>query len=241
MGETPMMPTPIKQDKLFKKPQRARIYPVNEALEEIKDDKYFVPVECMFNPSEYTISRSNNYQEDPGTNGVPKGHFVSVGHQLLRLSLTFDSYEDEEKTDVTVKTRHLWKFTQPKKKVMKNKVEKYVPIQVAFEWGSFRFVAYITNLTQKFTLFTHEGVPVRAKVDVDFVQYTDIEDYPPTNPTSGGGAVEQIRKVMAGDRLDNIAAEVYRDASKWRQIAEHNHIRNPLVLRPGQVLRIPSD
>jgi nucleoid-associated protein YgaU len=128
---------------------------------------------------------------------------------------------------------------EPKEVNVQNNLKKSVPHQVAFEWGSFRFIACITSLSQSYTLFTHEGVPVRAKVNVGFTQYADIEDYPPTNPTSGGGAVEQTWKVVAGDRLDSIAAEVYRDATQWRRIAERNKISNPLALRPGQVLRIP--
>ena len=122
-----------------------------------------------------------------------------------------------------------------------HKGDKVAPPQVAFEWGVFRFVSYITNMTQKFTLFKHDGTPVRAKVNVTFTQYTDVEDYKPQNPTSGGGPIERVWRVIAGDRLDTIAAEVYQDATKWRLIAEHNQIVNPLALRPGQQLSIPVD
>lgn len=239
-----MMPeisdTVLQQSKdVFKKPQRALIYQVDENFEEVKDPK-LPPVKCMFNPAEYRITKTNSYDEASSTEGnVPTTQFVSVGSQSLGLSLIFDSYE--EGTDVNKLTGGLWKFMEPKKVTLQNGVNKNVPYQVAFEWGSFRFVAFITSLTQSYTLFTHEGVPVRAKVDVGFTQYLDIEDYPPTNPTSGGGDVEQTWKVVAGDRLDTIAAEVYRDATQWRRIAEHNHLSNPLALRPGQVLRIPIE
>jgi len=221
----------------FTKPQRAIIYQVDEHFKEVKDPK-LPPVKCMFNPAEYKIKKTNTFDEKSSTEGnAPTTQFKSVGSQSLNLTLTFDSYE--QGTDVNKLTNGLWKFMEPKKVDAQNGVKKNVPYQVAFEWGSFRFVAFITSLTQSYTLFTHEGVPVRAKVDVDFTQYADIEDYPPTNPTSGGGAVEQTWKVVAGDRLDSIAAEVYRDATQWRKIAEHNKLANPLALRPGQVLRIP--
>jgi len=221
----------------FKRPQRAIIYQVDDSFKEVKDPK-LPPVKCMFNPAEYKISKTNSYSERSSTEGTaPTTQFVSVGAQSLGLNLTFDSYEDG--TDVNKLTSGLWKFMEPKKVVVQNGARKNVPYQVAFEWGSFRFVAFITRLTQSYTLFTHEGVPVRAKVDVGFTQYTDIEDYPPTNPTSGGGPVEQTWKVVAGDRLDSIAAEVYQDATQWRRIAEHNKLVNPLALRPGQILRIP--
>jgi nucleoid-associated protein YgaU len=78
-------------------------------------------------------------------------------------------------------------------------------------------------------------------VDVTFTQYTDVDDYEKQNPTSGGGPIERIWRVVAGDRLDTIAAEVYQDSTKWRLIASQNHITNPLAIRPGQQLRIPID
>jgi hypothetical protein len=31
----------------------------------------------------------------------------------------------------------------------------------------------------------------------------------------------------------------FDDATKWRLIADHNHITNPLALEPGTYLRIP--
>ena len=115
--------------------------------------------------------------------------------------------------------------------------EKIPPPYVAFEWGVFKFAAVITNMTQKFTLFKNDGTPVRANVDVSFTQYTDVEDYKNQNPSSGGGPREQLWRVVAGDRLDTIAAGIYGDANRWRQIAAHNKITNPLVLRPARSMR----
>ena len=117
---------------------------------------------------------------------------------------------------------------------------KVAPPEVAFEWGVFKFEAYITNMTQLFTLFKKDGTPVRAKVSVTFSQYTDKNDYPKQNPSSAGSDIERVWRVVAGDRLDAIAYEVYKETSNWRVIAERNKIRNPLALRPGQTLLIPT-
>jgi nucleoid-associated protein YgaU len=97
----------------------------------------------------------------------------------------------------------------------------------------------ITNMTQKFTLFKQDGTPVRAKVDVTFTQHKDLNDYPAQNPTSGGGPIERVRTVIAGDRLDTLAHEIYGDATKWRLIADYNRITNPMALHPGKQLTIP--
>jgi len=194
----------------------------------------------MFNPFEYTVSKSNTFVEDPRNNANgPQATFTQSGPQTLKLNLTFDTYESG--SDVSQTTNKLWKLMMPRTNQMLNSLNKVPPPMVAFEWGVFRFVAYITNMTQKFTLFLHDGTPVRAKADITFTQYVDLNDYPAQNPTSGGGPIERVRTVIAGDRLDTIAYEVYGHASKWRRIAEYNHINNPLVLRAGLVLAIPED
>jgi hypothetical protein len=197
-------------------------------------------VECMFNPHEYTVAKTNTFNEQHKNNArAPQAENNMCGSQTLSLNLTFDTYESGE--DVTQTTRQLWKFMEPWESEEGGKPKKNPPPQVVFEWGVFYFVAHITTMSQQFTLFKPDGTPVRAKVTLTFKQYTDREDYEPQNPTSGGGPAERIWQVVAGDRLDTIAAEVYDDPARWRTIAEHNRLSNPLALRPGTRLRLPLE
>jgi hypothetical protein len=201
-------------------------------------------VDCMFNPFEYTVTKTNQFRAGTQPRGNnPQGEFVQSGAQTLTLSLVFDTYETGE--NVARKTNDLWKFMmvdESEQSSSSSEDEKVPPPLAAFEWGGgFRFVAFITNMTQKFTLFKTDGTPVRANVTVTFTQYHDVDDYGPQNPSSGSGPAERIRQVIAGDRIDGIAAEEYQDATKWRMIAEHNHITNPLVLKVGMYLRIPIE
>jgi hypothetical protein len=213
----------------------ARIYEVDESGKEVGGG---TAISCMFNPFEYSVSKSNSFQEKPKNDAdTPQGEFFKSGAQMLKLVLLFDTYESG--ADVSQVTNKMWKFMLTKDQGQSSHNEKVAPPQVAFEWGVFKFVSYITSMTHKFTLFKNDGTPVRASVDVTFTQYTDVNDYPNQNPTSGGGPIERVWLIIAGDRLDTIAAQVYRDATKWRLIAEHNRLTNPLVLRPGQQLRIP--
>jgi len=193
-------------------------------------------VSCMFNPFEYTVSKTNSFSEQSQNRSKSASlEFSKVGPQTLKLQLTFDTYEKME--DVSEITNKLWRFMEPKTEEAPKK--KARPAFVAFEWGVFRFVAVITNMTQKFTMFTREGVPVRAKVDVTFTQFKDENDYPKQNPTSGDGPLKEVWRVTVGERLDEIAAKVYGDATKWRMIAEYNELRDPVNLIPGRELLIP--
>lgn len=214
----------------------ARIY-------EVDDDNDFklggVLIICMFNPYEYTVSKSNTYAEKEGSNrDVPKFEFKKGGAQTLKLKLVFDTYWLG--VDVSLLTSQLWKLMESKTRTEGDRTEKIPPPDVAFEWGLFKFISVVTSMTQKFTLFTNLGLPVRAEADITFTQHKDVHDYAYQNPTSGGGPINRIWRVLAGDRLDTIAAKVYGDSTKWRLIAERNGIENPLILRPGTELSIPK-
>jgi hypothetical protein len=190
-------------------------------------------VSFMFNPNEYTISKQVSWNEQEMGDSTERVELRSVKSQTLTLpELIFDTYE--QMTDVTTKTQGLLDLLEPKEEQDQNKP---VPRKVAFVWGTYRFEAYLTKVQQRFTLFLPTGTPVRARVTVELKEFR--EDMPGTNPTSGGGPVERVWRVEAGDRLDTIADATYGDATKWRLIAAHNHIENPLQLRPGTELGIP--
>jgi hypothetical protein len=215
----------------------ARIYEVDSSGNEKGGG---LSVDCMFNPFEYTVSKSNQYEQRPqNRSDVPSVEFKQSGPQTLRLSLIFDTYEDGE--DVSRITNRLWKFMEAKTRQDSGSNRKVPPPEVAFEWGVFCFVAVITEMTQKFILFKPDGTPVRAKVDATFTQHIDREDYPNQNPTSGDGPPQRVWKVIAGDRIDTIAYQAYGDATQWRRIAVYNGLTNPFSLRPGMELAIPME
>lgn len=224
-------------------------------------------IECMFNPNEYKISKQNAFEEQKlaQSQPTPSAELSKAGVQTLQLKLHFDTYEthnmhDNNQTDVSLQTRKLWEFMNPKgevkaRKAHKNSGEKgrkwdkgKVP-QVCFQWGVFSFNSYITSMTQNFTLFLENGVPVRAEIDITFKQYSDVNDYTGTADDVKDAINSLATKiqntqgqlsVVAGDRLDEIAYSQFGDPSKWREIAEHNNLLDPSKLIPGSKIKIPS-
>ena len=55
-------------------------------------------------------------------------------------------------------------------------------------------------------------------------------------------AHETIYEVLPGDTLSKIAKQFYGDANKYMKIFEANkdQLKNPDLIKPGQVLRIPD-
>lgn len=219
---------------------KAYISEAQESGDSISEKSGGTKITCMFNPFEYSVSQSNNY-ELKFENGadVPKMEFSGAGERSLSLTLIFD--EAEKQSDVSQTTRKLFELMQPSEEGDSGGEAKKRPPPVVFRWGVFEFFAVIKSCSQKFTLFKADGTPLRAEVTVGFSQHLKSTMYTgrAQNPTSGGGPMERIWQVKAGERLDLIASEVYRDSTKWRLIADRNGITNPLAIRAGQRLWIP--
>lgn len=214
----------------------AEIYEIDEETRERVSNG--TTVHCMFNPFEYTVSKSNSYTETAqNRSNTSQLEFQKAGCQTLKLDLMFDTYESGN--DVSRETEKLWDLMEVSFEGQGDETRKVPPPAVMFHWGVFRFAAVITTMSQRFILFKQDGTPVRAKVTVTFKQHRDFEDYDRQNPTSGGGDIERIYRLVAGDRLDIIAYQVYGDSARWRDIAEYNRITDPLNLRAGQRLIIP--
>lgn len=201
-----------------------------------------IEISCLFNPFEYTVSKANQYSERPqNRSDVPRMEFEQAGPQTLQLDLIFDTYAQRQ--NVGRYTGKLWKLMEAKTRGADQDIKKVEPPYVTFSWGAFRFVAVITSMTQRYTLFLADGTPVRAQVTVAFTEFKDRGEalLKGQNPTSGGGAQGRIVTVKSRERLDSIASQIYGDAGQWRRIAEHNQIVDPLNLPSGIRLTIPQD
>lgn len=69
----------------------------------------------------------------------------------------------------------------------------------------------------------------------------DFSDVQGGSSSTAPKAQEQTYTVVKGDSLSKIAKALYGSAGKWKVIYEANKdmIKNPDLIYPGQVLRIP--
>jgi nucleoid-associated protein YgaU len=63
-----------------------------------------------------------------------------------------------------------------------------------------------------------------------------------TAPAPKDEAVTRTYTVVAGDSLSKISKKIYGEAGRWKEIWEANkdQIKNPDLIHPGQVLKIPG-
>jgi nucleoid-associated protein YgaU len=199
-------------------------------------------IECLFNPAELTISKSNSWQagDAKGVN-APALRFQAGQSATLALTLMFDTTRTG--TDVTRYTSKLLDLLKvdPDLPSSDRGRQSGRPPWVKFHWGDLHsFRAVVDRLQMRFTYFASTGKPLRAKADLTLKQWQDEGLQPLQNPTSSTPTLHSVHVVRTGETLDRIAAARYRDPTRWRLIAEANDIHDPLAVAAGTTLVIPE-
>jgi hypothetical protein len=202
-------------------PQLARAFIINTITGET------VPV--MYNPEQFSLDQGNNFAEIgiPGLNAPPIQYVRGKG-RTLTMELFFDSYELGQ--DVR-------EFTDGITNLLSTLPSTFAPPILLFVMGSFTFRCVLMEAAQRFTMFAVDGTPVRSTLNVKFHEYVDV-----TVAVESGVFVgpPTLQTVVQGDTVSSIAAQVYGDASRWRDIANANNIEDPFNLTSGTALVIPG-
>jgi nucleoid-associated protein YgaU len=194
-------------------------------------------VEALFNPKEISLDKSVTWQtQEAAERDVPELQFKNGQPRTLNLDLFFDTYDTPDSAKQDVRDR-----TEPVFKLALVVDDLHRPPVCTLSWGRMRsfFHGVLERLSQRFTLFTGDGTPVRATLRCTFKEWrSNPDDQRRQNMTSSDVAKQRI--VRRGDTLSAIAAREYRDPALWRPIAEENGIDDPRDLKPGTALLIPS-
>jgi hypothetical protein len=201
-------------------------------------------LEVQFNPTEYTLNKVLQIAEIPIPGlDMPILQFVRGQTETLSLELFFDVTEGgmgEDVFGVTSKTDAFYDL-------IKINPHTHAPPVCRFCWGDFWFAGnrlfgmecIVESVKQRFTLFNPDGYPLRAMLTVNLKEYKTLEDQINETPYSSPERTHSW-VVRAGDTLTRIAADKYGDPREWRAIADRNHILDPLDLKPGTILEVPS-
>ena len=195
-------------------------------------------VPFQFNPKEVTITKSVKWERKP-TKGSKKAgppEFIGPEPSKMTLEMFFDATSKRDDSVVKAVELLLSCCVATKKSAGQKKA---TPPLVVLHWGTISsFPAVVTSVTAKFTLFNSDGTPIRAACTVN------LEEMPGEkfrqNPTSGSHEVRRVHRTIAGDTLASVAYAEYGDPNAWRPLAAFNGIDDPMRVRTGTMLLLPS-
>jgi hypothetical protein len=210
-----------------------------------------VPIPVQFNPTEFTLDKSVQLADIniPGLD-APLVQFIRGQGEKLTMDLFFDTTDHgmgAGATSVTILTDLVYGL-------LKIDPDTHAPPICRFQWNKafpganlssllahqrrteFQFV--VESVKQKFTLFSPEGVPLRATLTVSFREYKTLdEQLGQLNLNSPDRT--QTHVVQGGETLAGIAAQHYNLPGQWRRVADQNAISDPRRLTPGTFLQVP--
>ena len=210
-------------------------------------------IEVQFNPTELSFNKGVQIAEIaiPGLDS-PLLQFVRGQDETIAMDLFFDTTENGMgvgATSVTTLTDQIYSL-------VKIDPNRHAPPICTFLWNSSfpgcdvsdslgnqkrsEFQCLVESVRHKYTLFSPEGVPLRATVSVTLREYKTVDDqFAQLNLNSPDRT--QVHILQQGETLSSVAGKHYDQPGEWRQIAQANGIEDPRRLDPGTFLTVPPE
>lgn len=202
-------------------------------------------MEAMLNPASLSHSHSISYSGS-GTSGTERGcsnrvlgqtavepKFSAVNSEKLSFELIFDG-----SGAVPGKLVNVGQQIQRLKEIVYDyDGNAHEPNVVRLTWGELAsFEGRMTSLDVDYTLFKPSGLPLRAKVKLQFVSFmTSLE----ANLRARRSSPDLTHEVLVrdGDTLPLLCHRIYGDPRHYLDVARANGLTTFRDLAPGTVLR----
>jgi nucleoid-associated protein YgaU len=231
----------------------------------IKDIDGEKSISCQFNPTDLSLSKSSSWQSgSESQQSTSKQEFGGNNPISLKVKLLFDTYGGYDTTgkpgnagpsNVTTYTIQLWDLLEPKYEI-NPKTKNGRPARVKFMWGGFilPYEFFVENISEQITLFTPDGIPVRSTVDLSLKEIHS-KDYDAKKAALAAGSVSlpsygaraqfmqspSVYVAQSDDTLAKIAHTQLGDASRWREVATSNNVKNTRDIKSGTPFKISRD
>jgi len=196
-------------------------------------------IRFRFNPKEYTIQKSASWKTNQARspNAAPTAEFQGSEPASLSLEMFLDASEVTSRP-IAKDIQLLFDCVAPTEKtVFRNRP---LPPMVMFGWGRAKPMRAVVKQVQvKYTMFKADGTPIRAVCTVQLQEASAA--LPKQNPTSGSLTSQRSHVVCPGDSLASISYQEYGTPTFWRALAVANAIDDPMRLREGSTVLVPSE
>jgi len=190
----------------------------------------------QINPASIQWEKSIRYSKATESASVDEteSRYVGSENDTFSFKIVLDGTGVIPKTNKTVPAQ----LNQLLQTIYTKVAESHEPRYVIIFWGSFCFEGRISSLSQEFTLFSPDGIPLRATVNLRFVSHLDKET---ANKKVNKQSPDLTREITlkAGESIAFWCNKIYEDASYCYDIAEYNGLKSFRDVKPGKVIIFP--
>ncbi|MGZ8219618.1 CIS tube protein [Methylomagnum sp.] len=210
-----------------------------------KDEKFSQSVgeyKLQINPESYTHNHETAWKTDKDTTGQAGVRFDQINPETLSFSFYIDATGILAGGDGSQKKYRINSVTDEiiifKKMVYSINGEIHTPNYLILFWGKLKFKCRLVSLNVEYTLFNPSGIPLRAKLAVNFKQFLSSEEQTRLAGKSSPD-LTHARTVMAGDTLPLMCHRIYGDSRYYLEIARVNGLKDFRNLEPGIQIIFP--
>lgn len=208
-------------------------------------------IAVQFNPNQLAFNKGVQVAEIPipGLDS-PLIQFVRGQNETLSVDLFFDSTE----SGMGIGAKSVTEYSDQIYQLVKIEPDSHAPPICEFIWNNKfpgsdiaanfgnqkrnSFKCIVESVRHQYTLFSPEGIPLRATVSVNLKEYKTLdEQLAKLNLNSPDRT--QVHVLQSSETLSTLAGEHYRRPGQWRMIADANNIEDPRRLVPGTFLTVP--
>lgn len=194
---------------------------------------------AMLNPSDFTQTRAIRYNTEPVQGQVgSQTKFAAIEPDSVKFALLFDGtgatprVPGQPPLEVAQHLKNLDAI------VYNYDGSEHEPNHVRLLWGTWIFYGRMKSMSVAYSLFKPNGEPLRAKVDLTFVEFMSAKEAELKADRSSPD-LSHLVYVRDGDTLPLLCNRIYGDPSYYREVARHNGLDGFRTLTPGQRLHFP--
>ena len=188
-------------------------------------------------PKEYKGKKGIKYETgQEGGQNVQSPAFTGQQNEELILDFIFDctgAIEGTKDSD-TIES----KLKQLDSIVYQYNGDKHEPSYVQVAWGTFLFKGRLKEMQTTFGLFTPEGVPLRAKVNLTFIQFVSAEKAVKL-ANNQSPDMSHLVTLKDGDSIAMLCQKIYGDSTLVDEVAKINGLCGFRRIKPGTLLLFP--
>ncbi len=187
----------------------------------------------QFNPTQFQFNKAVEWTPHDEQGQESTLEFQKNSPASISMELYFDTTHDGM-GDVRAKwVNGLLHMTNPSvtpEDGQAGDIAKKRPPKVTFIWGAFTMVGVLKKVDATYLMFSSSGLPVRAKVAVEMMEWTATE----YAAGAGGGSLTsspvQLVTVGSGETVSAVAMRV---GMSTKEFCELNNIDNPMADHTG--------